>query len=330
MNKFRMAIALVFLLVPASHAQNTITTVAGGVPNNINALSVGFGLGGGPAGDSSGNIYIADSFHNVIYKISSAGILTTVAGIGTGSGGFSGDGGPATSAELNIPKGMLFSTPSGIFVDTAGNIFIADTLNNRIREIVLSTGKIQTVAGGGSNGLGDGGPATSAELNEPSGVFVDTAGNIFIADSGNNRIREVVASTGKIQTVAGNGTAGFSGDGGPATSAEFFIAEGIFVDTAGNIFIADFGNERIRKVVASTGKIQTVAGSGTEGFSGDGGPATSAELNGPSGVFVDTAGNIFIADTENNRYPRDCLLYRQNSDGCGERNNGLRGWRSGD
>ena len=202
----------------------------------------------------------------------------------------SGDGGPATSAGLY--------DPSGVFVDSSGNIFIADSLNNRIREVVSATGNIATVAGNGAgNFSGDGGPATNAGLNDPSGVFVDSSGNIFIADAGNSRIRKVVASTGIIQTVAGIGPAGgYSGDGGPATSAELNGPYGVFVDSSGNIFIADTGDSRIRKVVAATGIIQTVAGIGL-GFSGDGGPATSAEFDEPLGVFVDSSGNIFIADS---------------------------------
>ena len=146
---------------------------------------------------------------------------------------------------------------------------------------------------------GDGGPATAAELNSPTGVAVDAAGDLFIADSGNNRIREVNLATGMITTVAGNGTGGYSGDGGPATAAELDYPEGVAVDAAGDLFIADSDNNRVREVNLSTGMITTVAGNGTDGYSGDNGPATAAELNYPEGIAVDAAGDLFIADTDN-------------------------------
>ena len=279
-------------------ATGKIQTVAGnGIP--------GFGGDGGPATsaqlfdpidvfvDGTGNVFIADSSNGRIREVLAAtGNIRTIAGNGTL--GFAGDGGPATNAELNVP--------SGVFVDGSGNVFIGDTANNRIREVVAATGMIQTVAGNGTAGFsGDGGPATSAELNGPEGVFVDSFGNIFITDFANNRIREVVATTGMIQTVAGNGTAGFSGDGGPATSAELTSSTRGFVDRSGNIFFGDLSNNHIREVVAATGIIQTVAGNGTAGFSGDGGPANNAELAVPGGVFGDTQGNLFVADSGNNR-----------------------------
>jgi hypothetical protein len=168
--------------------------------------------------------------------------------------------------------------------------------------VAVSTGIITTVAGTGTQGYsGDGGPATSAELNSPFGIAVDAAGNIYFADYFNNRVRKVTASTGDISTVAGNGTQGFSGDSATATSAEMHYPTSVAVDTVGNIYIADDVNDRIRKVMASTGIIQTVAGTGSTGYSGDGGPATSGELFWPYGVAVDTAGNIYIADKDNNR-----------------------------
>jgi len=287
-----MALMVLASLAPMrARAQHTIKTVAGGgVPNNVPALQVGFAPGG-VFKAPSGAFYIADG-NGHIYKVDPSGQLTTVAG--NGSFGFSGDGGPAAGAQL--------SGTSGVFVDNAGNIFIADEGNARIREVVAATGNIQTVAGNGTAGFsGDGGLATNAELFRPSGVFLDNAGNIFIADEGNERIRKVVATTGNIQTVAGNGTAGFSGDGGPATSAELYGPTGVFVDGSGNIFIADSANERIREVTVSTGTIRTVAGNQLGGFYGDGGPATSAGLDAPVCVFVDSSGNMFIADEFNNR-----------------------------
>jgi sugar lactone lactonase YvrE len=242
--------------------------------------------------DGAGNMYIADYYNNRIRKVTaSTGVISTVAGNGTA--GFSGDGGAATSAEIN--------GPGDIAVDSAGNIYISDLNNNRVRKVTASTGVISTVAGNGTKGFtGDGGAATSAEIG-PNGVGVDTAGNLYMADELNNRIRKVTASTGIISTVAGNGTAGFTGDGGAATSAELNVPDGVLVDSAGNIYISDHNNERIRKVTASTGKISTIAGNGTAGYSGDGGAATSAELNGPGGLALDGAGNLYIGDFGNNR-----------------------------
>src|SRR5205814_846742 len=239
------------------------------------------------------NIFIADTSNNRIREVLAAtGIIRTVAGNGMPS--FSGGGGPATSGGLVDPTGVL--------VDDAGNIFIAD--GNRIREVAAASGTIQTVAGNGTCCFSaDGGPATSSELAfiYGGGVSVDRSGNIFIADPQDSRIREVVAATGNIRTVAGNGTNGFSGDGGPATRAALSHPHGVFGDASGNIFIADAGNQRIREVVAATGNIQTVAGNGQFAFSGDGGPATGAGVDATDGLFVDSAGNIFIADYVNNR-----------------------------
>jgi sugar lactone lactonase YvrE len=241
----------------------------------------------GPVGvtlDSAGDLYIADQGNNCIRKVS-GGVITTVAGNGTL--GFSGDNGPATNAQLNYPVGVA--------VDPAGNLYIADLENFRIRKV--SNGVITTVAGNGTAGFsGDNGPATNAQLNYPAGVAVDPAGNLYIADLENFRIRKV--SNGVITTVAGNGTGGFSGDNGPAVSARLDFG-GVAVDPAGNVYIADSGTSRIRKV--SNGVIATVAGNGTFGFSGDNGPATSAQLNGPSGVAVDSGGNLYIADVGNSR-----------------------------
>jgi sugar lactone lactonase YvrE len=237
---------------------------------------------GGIAVDSAGNLYIADN--NRIRKVSN-GVITTVAGNGTY--GFSGDNGPATSAQL--------FNPQGVAVDSAGNLYIADTFNNRIRKV--SNGVITTVAGNGTSGAsGDNIPATTAQLNWPYGVAVDSAGNLYIANTYNNRVCKV--SNGIITTVAGTGTHGFSGDNGPATAAQLSWPDGVVVDSAGNLYIADTDNNRIRKV--SNGVITTVAGNGTEGFSGDKGPATAAQLGWPYSVAVDSAGNLYIADTYNN------------------------------
>src|ERR1035437_6506014 len=264
----------------------TITTVAGnGNPGNsadggpaTSASISPFGV----AVDSAGNLYIADPFR--IRKVS-GGTITTVAG--NGAYRFSGDGGPATSALLNIPEAVA--------VDSAGNLYIADLDNYRVRKVTHGT--ITTVAGNGSPGFsGDGGPATLASLSQPTGVAVDSAGNLYIADPNNQRVRKV--SGGTITTVAGNGNAsgGFSGDGGPATSASLDNPGAVAVDSTGNLYIADYLNHRVRKV--SGGTITTVAGNGNYGFSGDGGPATSASVN-PYRVAVDSAGNLYIAELNN-------------------------------
>ena len=251
-----------------------------------------------------------------------AGNIYTIAG--TGTFGFSGDGGPATSAELK--------NPAGVAADASGNVVIADTNNDRVRVVAASTGTfygqpmtagdIYTVAGTGPPApSGDGGLATSAELTEPGGLSLDAAGNLLIADSFNYRVRVAAARTGTfygiamtaghIYTIAGDGTFGFSGDGGPATSAEIAVDFGVAADAAGNVLIPDFANNRVRVVAARTGTfygqpmtagdIYTVAGNGTQGSSGDGGPATSAELSDPKGVAADAAGNLLIADTDNNQ-----------------------------
>ena len=276
----------------------TITTVVG------NALEGGFSGDGGPAtaaslkgpisvfGDRSGNLYIADMFNNRIRKVDASGVITTAAG--SGIKGFSGDGGPATRASLWVP--------SDVFGDASGNLYIADRLNQRIRKVDAS-GMITTVAGNGPEGFsGDGGPAIHASLNRPVGVSADGSGHLYIADTFNHRVRKVDAS-GIITTVAGNGLEGFSGDGGPAIRASLNHPVDVFGDISGNLYIADQRNHRIRKVDASV-TITTVAGDGSLFFSGDGGPATRAGVGNPNGVFVDEAGNLYIADNFNLRIRR--------------------------
>jgi uncharacterized protein (TIGR03437 family) len=237
------------------------------------------------------------SFLGICFQASGqVGIVTTVAG--NGNCCFSGDGGPALSASLGLP--------SAVAVDASGNLFIAD-LSHRVRRVSAS-GIISAVAGNGTQGFsGDGGPATAASLNTPGGIAVDGSGNLFIADTGNNRIRKVSAG-GVISTVAGR-AGGFSGDGGPAASAQLAAPRGVAVDGSGNLFIADTNNSRIRKVT-SAGIISTVAGAGNSYTCvpgscspayGDGGPATAAGLLSPYAVTVDASGNLFIADTGNNR-----------------------------
>ena len=241
-----------------------------------------------PAGvalDPAGNLYIADTADHRIRKVTPGGTISTYAG--SGNFGFSGDGGPATAAELNFPRDVA--------LDPAGNLYIADSGNSRIRK-VSPGGTISTYAGSGSRGFsGDGGPAAAAQLNNPVGMALDPAGNLYIADITNNRIRKVT-SGGTISTYAGSGSFGFSGDGGPATDAQLGVPVGVALDPAGNLYIADHDNGRIRKVT-SGGTISTYAGSGSRGLSGDGGPATAAQLYSPHGVALDTAGNLYIADS---------------------------------
>ncbi|MBZ5617725.1 MAG: hypothetical protein LAQ69_03160 [Acidobacteriia bacterium] len=272
------------------------------------------GVGGwGMAVDSRGNLFVADGI-TTVRRVSPDGTVTTVVGVaGYGIGGYSGDGGAATSAQL--------SHPSGLAVDSNGNLFIADRINYRIRKVSTS-GVITTVAGNGKGTYlsdcsssryaapaADAGPATSAQLRYPLGVAVDRDGNLFIADAFDNRIRKVSPS-GIITTVAGTGSCGFSGDGGPATGAQLYSPVAVAADSTGNLWIADLGNQRIRKVSAG-GIITTVAGDGTPGISGDGGPANKAQLSRLEcdnticgGVAVDNHGNLFIADTGSSRIRR--------------------------
>jgi trimeric autotransporter adhesin len=243
----------------------------------------------GVALDGAGDVYIADQGNSVIREVTASGTITTVAG--NNAVGYSGDGGSATNATLYAP--------AGVAVDSSGNIYIADTGNNRVR-MVNPTGIITTIVGNGTAAYsGDNGPATSATLNKPSAVAEGSGGNLYVADTGNNVIRQVNA-TGTITTVAGDGTAGYSGDGGPAVSATLNSPYGLAIDGSGNLYIADANNNVVRLVTAA-GIITTVVGNGTPGFGGDGGPATSAILNSPHGVALDSPGNFYISDDGNNR-----------------------------
>ena len=291
------ALVLAALSVAVAGAQPAddwvIETVAGGGSSLGDGGAATAALLSAPSGvavDGAGNLYIADFNNHRIRKVNSAGVISTVAG--TGTAGFSGDGGAATSAQLRNPQDVA--------LDGAGNLYIVDTGDHRIRK-VNSAGVISTVAGSGAQGFsGDGAAATAAQLNQPRGVALDGTGNLYIADWANHRIRKVDVSSGNISTVAGTGTAGFSGDGGAATSAQLDNPYGVAVDGASNLYIADGDNNRIRKV-NSSGNISTVAGTGTAGFSGDGGAATSAQLDNPYVVALDGAGNLYIADGGNHR-----------------------------
>ena len=295
--------------VVGSTSSPSITTIAGNG-------TAGYGGDGGPAVnaelnvptgisvDQAGSLYIGDSVNNRVRKVVSptsinADVITTLAGNGTR--GFSGDGGPATAAEL--------AGPTGTATDASGDVFIADTGNNRVRE-VLPSGTIRTVAGSGvsclvqkltSASIGDGGPALGASLCAPSGVAVDSQGSLYISDSGHNEVR-VVGANGIISDYAGTAKCGSSGDGGLATKAKLCGPTGIAFDATTNLYVADTGNSEVREVTRSDGKIRDFAGTaGTPGFSGDGGPATQAELNGPTGVGISSLGAVYISDTLNDR-----------------------------
>ncbi len=245
----------------------------------------------GIAVDSTGNIYIADTRDNRIREIlSGSSTINTFAGSGiacVSSKSSCGNGGSLLTAEFHLPMGL--------FIDPSNNLYIADSLDQEVRFINVTTPSITTVAGNGTEGFsGDSGLATAAQLNLPGSVFLDSASNLLIADSGNQRVR--IVSAGNISTLVGGGT---GGDGGSATTATFANPYNVAEDAAGNLYIADTANNRIRMVNAKTLVVSTVAGTGNAGYTGDGGLATSATLNAPAAVAVDSSGNIWIADTGN-------------------------------
>ncbi|WP_432127996.1 RICIN domain-containing protein [Streptomyces sp. bgisy082] len=243
----------------------------------------------GIAVDGNGTLYFSDYYNHRVRQMTTDGKVSTVAG--TGVAGARGDNGPAVSAQLNCPREVA--------VDGAGNLYITDSANNRVRK-VTPDGTISTVAGMGSGGFsGDGGPAVAAKINYPLGVVVDGDGVVYISDHRNHRVRKVTPD-GHISTVAGTGAPGFRGDGGPAVSAQLHHPYGLAVDGAGGLYIVDGYNHRIRKVTAD-GTISTVAGAGTAGFTGDGGPAASARLNLPVAVAMDSTGTLYFSDYSNHR-----------------------------
>ncbi|MEP6962980.1 MAG: IPT/TIG domain-containing protein [Acidobacteriota bacterium] len=296
--RFSIRLATVFACLAAlSQAQTPVYTIT-----NVSGTGIaGFAGDGAAAKDaqlnfpmaiarsSSGTLYIADTFNQRVRTIQSDGIIRTIAG--TGTRGVSADGTAASGALLN--------SPYGVAVDAAGNVYIADSINHQIRKIA-SNGNISRIAGTGVQGSGgDGGNAVDALLALPGSLALDPAGNIYVADTFNHKIRKITTD-GKISTYAGTGEPNFNGDGGPATSAALFYPQSIALDSAGNLYIADTYNHRIRKV-SSAGIMSTYAGSLGAGFRGDNGPATSASLNYPRGVAVDASGNVFIADSMNSR-----------------------------
>ena len=292
----------------ASTTQNRVYYVAAnGALTLIAGTTYGFGGDGGrataarlagPSGlalDAAGNLYISDTRNQRIRKVTASGVITTFAGIGTA--GFSGDGGAAAAAKL--------SGPSGLATDRAGNVYVADATNNRIRKITPA-GIISTVAGGGDMVVA-GEPATQTTINTPNGVALDSRGNLYYSDA--FMVRRVSVD-GNVSTVVnsrfsgrGNSLCTFSGDEGPVSSASICGPRGVSVDGSDNLYIVDRGSQRIRKVTTD-GIIHTVAGNGSIRYSGDGGLAISAALSNPSAVATNANGNLYIADTTNNRIRR--------------------------
>jgi sugar lactone lactonase YvrE len=280
MKKINLLI-LISLFISTTFSQSyTLSTFAGGgfgdeADANLAKLNNPVSV----VKDAAGNIYFSDENHFVVRKINKAGIITTYAGNGTE--GYSGDGGLATKAQLNHPRGLA--------LDAEGNLFICDKNNHCIRKVSVN-GYISTVIG---KGYGDGLQATNAVLNKPVKAIKDANGNIFIIDQFNNRIRKVTPN-GVISTFAGNGQKGYSGDGGPATNASFNIISGIALDAVGNLYVADFWNNCVRKI-STAGIISTIAGNGESGFAGDGGPANKSLLSCPEDVTLDKLGNVYIS-----------------------------------
>ncbi len=291
-------VALSSLLLTSDASAQNISTYAG-------TGGTGYFGDGGPATaaeffvpenlttDDSGNVYVADLINNRIRKVSAiTGIISTLAG--NGAAGHSGDGGTAIAAEID--------EPTGVAVDTAFNIYIADYQSNLVRKITHSTGIISTIAGTGTLGYnGDLIQATNAELANDEDVSTDDSGNVYIADTYNYRIRKITVKTGIITTIGGNGTNNYSGDGGQATVAELGHTESLKSDGAGNVYFSDENNNRVRYIDNSTGIMTTVCGNGIGGYSGEGGPATAAEIYGPEGIGMDVAGNFYFVDIDNNR-----------------------------
>lgn len=290
---YALFIAITSLMCCPSRAQ-TINTIAGtgtsgfsgdGGAATLAMLSQAWGLEIDPA---TGDIYFSDFQNYRVRKINSSGVVTTIAG--NGSSAYSGDGGPATAAGISGPTDLAIY---------GGELYIGEVFSSRVRK-VNAAGIITTVAGNGISGTsGDGGPATLASISSPNGIAVDNFGNILICDQNTQHIRKVTPS-GIISTIAGSGATGYSGDGGPATMASMHLPDQICADAAGNVYFSDFYNNVVRRI-STSGIITTFAGNGIAGFSGDGGPATSAKLHGPAGVHFDLAGNLYVCDATNNR-----------------------------
>jgi sugar lactone lactonase YvrE len=272
----------------------TISTFAGtGSPNydgdDVAATSASLHWPHDVTVDDTGTVYIADSAHHRIRRVDSNGVITTIAG--TGGAGSTGDDGPATEARIQNPKSVAVHDGALYF----------SSLEDKIRRVDLTSGIITTIAGTGVAGYsGDDGPAALAQLDSPQRLAIDSVGNIYVADTGNSAVRRIDAVTGTITTVAGDGTPGSSGNGGPATAAEIDHPRGLALDGDSTLYLADSDSHRVRRIDLDAGIIRRVAGT-TKGFSGDGGPAGAAELYQPRGLTVMPDGSLLVADTFNDR-----------------------------
>jgi sugar lactone lactonase YvrE len=282
-------------LAPAPEPPLTATPLGARLPPVVRPPIVRVSLYG-LASDGANGLFIADNVSHRVFRLDLAtGASTLVAG--TGQRGYRGDGGLAVDAQLSFP--------TYVALDADGNVFIADTANNRVRRVDARTGIITTVAGNGTSGFaGDNGPATSADLNGPNGLALDSDGNLYIADTGNQRVRAVDLQTGVIRTIAGNGYAGWLGDTGRAVRANLSRPTGLAADGSGNLFISDTNSNRVRRVELRTGIITRYAGSWSNQALGDNGPAHRARLNDPAGIAVDRTGNLYIADNFQHRVRR--------------------------
>ncbi|MHC5002927.1 MAG: NHL repeat-containing protein, partial [Planctomycetota bacterium] len=273
--------ALAVAARPLPAADQTIDTIAG--TSEVIVLNAPRGI----AVDGSGAVYVADTLNHLVRKLAFSSGWSIVAG--TGAAGNTGDGGAATDAKLDEPY--------DVDVDASGNVYIADKKNHVVRKVDAATGIISVYAGTGTDGYsGDGAAATLADMGEPFGICFDSAGNLYIADRKKHVVRKVNAISGTISTVAGDGTIGYTGDGGDATAAQLEEPYDVAVDSFGHLYIAGRKNSVVRKVNAGTGIISTYAGTGTSGYTGDGGPATAATLAEPAGLWIDSGDNLYIAD----------------------------------
>lgn len=296
MHRVLAAFGLVLGVLSGTTQRQTIDTLAG-------TGEAGYGGDGGPAVDArlnspfdvaldqAGNLYFSDTFNHCVRRVDvRSGVITTVAGCGRK--GYSGDGGPATSATLNEPYGL----------DLADDryLYVVDRLNFCVRRVDLAEGTIATIAGTGQSGYsGDGGPGTKAMLREPNGIALDHKGKLYIADVRDQRVRVLDLNSGIIDTFCGTGRKEHTGDGGPYRQASLFGPRAVAVGPDGSVYICQREGHGIRKVDFNTSTIERVAGTGAKGYTGDGGPALEATFNGPKELDVDAAGNLYVADTEN-------------------------------